>query len=165
MGQSATDLLRHDHREVERLLKQFESAGGEDAQREIVNTVCTELLVHTQIEEDLFYPAVRQAIDAQDTMDEAEVEHASVKQLIAELGRMKPGDNLYDAKVMVLSEYVKHHVKEEEDEMFPMVEKSEIDLEALGEELALLKQDLKQELEHARKPKLRSRRQSTHARA
>ncbi|MGH8728335.1 MAG: hemerythrin domain-containing protein [Burkholderiales bacterium] len=142
----AIQLLKEDHQEVDKLFKQFESAKDETDKQKILRKVCEELIVHARIEEDLFYPAVRQVLDAKDVMDEAEVEHQSLKQLIAELGAMQPKDDLYDAKVMVLSEYVKHHVKEEQDEMFPKVEKADIDLNALGEELYLLKQDLKKQL-------------------
>jgi hemerythrin-like domain-containing protein len=98
------------------------------------------------VEEELFYPAVRDAIDADDLLDEAEVEHASAKQLITELAAMQPGDDLYDAKFTVLGEYVKHHVDEEEHEIFPKAKKAKIDLEALGDDLRTRKQELRDEL-------------------
>jgi hemerythrin-like domain-containing protein len=103
------------------------------------------LTVHTQIEEDIFYPAVREAIEKAELIDEAIVEHASAKQLIAEIEEMDANDELYDAKVKVLGEQVRHHVEEEEDELFPEVESSELDLEALGTKMverkaALLKE-------------------------
>ena len=90
------------------------------------------MTVHTQIEEEIFYPAAREAIEKSELIDEAIVEHGSAKQLIAEIEEMDTGDELYDAKVKVLGEQVRHHVEEEEDELFPGIESSELDLEALG---------------------------------
>jgi hemerythrin superfamily protein len=105
--------LRRDHRKVEKLFKQFEQAGSEDRKRKIARQVCQELIIHGFLEEDLFYPACRDKKVESDLLDEAQVEHDAVKLLIAELLE-GPGDSLYDAKATVLSEYVKHHVKEEE---------------------------------------------------
>jgi hypothetical protein len=118
----------------------------EEAKQLIVETVCAELTIHAQIEEEIFYPAARDAIDDLDLLDEAEVEHASAKQLISELSAMQPGDELYDAKFTVLGEYVKHHVAEEEKEMFAKVKKSDLDLEELGAELEQRKMELREEL-------------------
>jgi hemerythrin superfamily protein len=142
----AISVLMQDHREVEGMFKEFEKAKeGEDesAKSEIVKRVCAALTVHAEIEEEIFYPAVRGEIEDDDTMDEAEVEHGSIKDLVAQLEEMDPGDSLYDAKMTVLSEYVKHHVKEEEGEMFPKVKKADLDLTALGAELV----DRKREVE------------------
>ena len=100
------------------------------------------LTVHAEIEEEIFYPAMRESVDDELTLDEAEVEHASAKELIDQLEGMDPGDALYDAKVIVLGEYVDHHVQEEENEIFPQAEKSGIDLDDLGAELASRKREL-----------------------
>ena len=112
----------------------------------MVEPICSELTVHTTIEEEIFYPAVREAIDDEDLMDEADVEHASAKELIAQLEAANPGDDQYDAKVTVLGEMIDHHVKEEEGEMFPKARKADIDSAALGEEMAARKAELKEEL-------------------
>ena len=93
---------------------------------------CQELTIHAQIEEEIFYPAVRDGIEDDDLMDEAEVGHASAKDLIAQLEAMEPGNDLYDARFTVLGEYIDHHVKEEQDEMFPKAKKAKLDLKALG---------------------------------
>jgi hypothetical protein len=98
------------------------------------------------VEEEIFYPALREALEDDDLVDEAVVEHASAKQLIAELEGMEPGDDLYDAKFTVLGEYVKHHVKEEQNEIFPQAKKSKMDLEQLGQEIAERKEQMKSEL-------------------
>jgi len=110
-----------------------------------VERICDELELHTRIEDELFYPSIRPSIGDDDLMDEAQVEHESAKALIEQLRGMKPGDTLYDAKVTVLGEYVKHHVKEEQDEMFPKVEKIDLDLVALGRALKTRKRQLKGE--------------------
>ena len=104
------------------------------------------MTVHATIEEEIFYPAVREAIDDEDLMDEADVEHASAKELIAQLEAANPGDDQYDAKVTVLGEMIDHHVKEEEGEMFSKARKADIDSASLGEELAIRKAELKEEL-------------------
>jgi hypothetical protein len=98
--------------------------------------------VHTQIEEEIFYPAAREAIREQDLLDEAAVEHASAKELIRQLQDGQPGDEMFDARVKVLGEYVKHHVKEEQNELFPQVKKSRLDTRSLGEQLMMRKQEL-----------------------
>ena len=136
---TATDaiaLLRADHARVEQLFKQFDKLDEEsDDKTSLVQEICNELTVHAAIEEEIFYPAAREAIEDNDLMDEATVEHMSAKALIAELARMEPGDELFDAKVTVLGEYVRHHVKEEQDEMFPKVRKAKVDLKALGAQM------------------------------
>jgi len=148
-GQDAFALLSSDHRRVKALFKEFESLkdeGDDDQKATLVETICNELTVHAQIEEEIFYPALREAIDAEDLMDEADVEHASAKQLIAQLEQLEVGGDHYDALVTVLGEYVDHHVKEEEGEMFSQARKADIDSAALGEELAVRKAELKEEL-------------------
>jgi hemerythrin superfamily protein len=150
---SAVEVLKRDHDEVEKLFDQYEDAKDEsnaELKAQIVAAVCKALTIHAQIEEEIFYPAMRRGEDdAQDLVDEAAVEHQTVKALVAELEGASPDDDLYDAKVKVLSEYVKHHVKEEEGEMFPLARKSDLDLEALGTELLARKEALAAEPEGA----------------
>ena len=149
-AQDAIKLLKADHDEVEQLFAQYEKQkdknGGQKG--ELIEKICTALTVHAQIEEDIFYPAARHALDegGDDLLDEAEVEHASIKSLVEQLQAMGAEDELCDAKVKVLSEYVKHHVKEEEGEMFPKVKKTDLDLDALGSELAERKSELMAEM-------------------
>src|SRR3954466_13260573 len=133
---SALDLLEEDHTQVESLFEEFEQLDNVEEKKELVLKICLALRVHAQIEEEIFYPAVRDAIENTDRIDEAIVEHAAAKQLIAEIEEMNAGDELYDAKVTVLNEQVLHHIEEEEDELFPEVESSGLDLEALGQKLA-----------------------------
>lgn len=146
--QDAIQLLMSDHRAVEDLFKQFQKAkkdGGEKAG--IVEHICDALSVHAEIEEEIFYPAARDALAEkdEDMLDEAEVEHASIKSLVEQLQDADPDEEMYDAKVKVLCEYVTHHVKEEEGEMFPKVRKTNLDLEELGAELMDRKQELMDE--------------------
>ena len=104
--------------------------------------ICALLTVHATIEEEIFYPAARAAIDDQGLLDEAEVEHGTAKELIAQIEASDPSQVLYDAKVQVLGEYIRHHVKEEEGELFPKVKKAKIDLKGIGESLDARKHDL-----------------------
>lgn len=135
---NAITMLMEDHANVRKLFKQYEKlkekADGEEKVA-LVEKICNELKLHTELEEEIFYPAAREALEEQDLLDEAEVEHASAKALIAQLEGMQPGDELYDAKVTVLGEYVEHHVKEEEKQMFPKARKARMDLEELGERI------------------------------
>ena len=108
--QDAIQLLRADHRKVQDLFDQFEKARGDDRKAELAQEICTELKVHAQIEEEIFYPAAREVLKEQDLIDEAAVEHASAKDLIAQIEQAQIGDELFDAKVTVLGEYIKHHV-------------------------------------------------------
>jgi hypothetical protein len=144
-------MLTEDHKKVKQMFDQFEKMkeeedGDVEAKQMLVEMCCAELTVHAQLEEELFYPALRDAIDDMDLLDEAEVEHASAKQLISELNAMQPDDELYDAKFTVLGEYVKHHIEEEEKEMFPKAKKAELDLEAMAEEARERKQEMRDEL-------------------
>lgn len=143
----AIELLKADHAEVRKLFKQYDKLAeseGSDAERQtLAEQLCTKLTVHTQLEEELLYPAARGVLeDDADLVDEATVEHASAKDLIAQIRAMQPGDDLYDAKVKVLGEYVDHHVKEEEGEMFPKLKKAGLDVVQLGEEIAVRKTEL-----------------------
>jgi iron-sulfur cluster repair protein YtfE (RIC family) len=143
--QDAIALLTADHREVSAMFKQFEelSERAKSSKKKLADQICNALLLHTTIEEEIFYPAARGAgKDAEELVDEAVVEHAAAKDLIAQLQEMDPEDALYDAKVKVLGEQVEHHVKEEEKEMFPTVRKSGLDLVALGQDMAVRKDEL-----------------------
>lgn len=153
--QDAIMLLKADHKAVEKMFKQFEKLKeDEDATEEKVNLVaqiCSELTVHAEIEEEIFYPAVRAATEEGDLMDEALVEHASAKEFIAQLQSMKPDDEFYDAKVTVLGEYVMHHVEEEEGEMFPKAKKAKVDMQGLGDTMSQRKEELQAEMQSPEK--------------
>jgi hemerythrin superfamily protein len=131
----AIAMLMADHKKVKKLFSDFDKLkeeGSDEDKSAIVNQICNELKTHTELEEEIFYPAVREAIDDSDLMDEALVEHAGAKDLIAQLEDASPGDDLYDAKVTALGEQIDHHVKEEEGDMFPKAKKAKVDTEALG---------------------------------
>ena len=142
--------LKADHKKVKELFKQFgklrdaEDSGAE--RTALVEQICNELTIHTAIEEEIFYPAVREQIDDQSLMDEALVEHAGAKELISQLQQMRPDDDLFNAKVTVLGEQINHHVEEEEGEMFPKARKAKVDTEALGAQMEQRKLALKAEL-------------------
>lgn len=144
-SQDAIALLKDDHRSVEKLFKDFEEAKGEGRKEKLARRICLELSVHTKIEEDIFYPACEGKIE-DDQLKEAYVEHDAAKLLIAEIEAGDgESDEFFDAKVQVLSEQVEHHVKEEEEELFPEVRKADIDLKALGAQLAERKTELLKE--------------------
>lgn len=132
----AIALLKADHKRVKALFKRFaasKKAGeGSETKRDLVADICHELRIHTELEEEIFYPAVRKQIDDADLMDEALVEHAGAKELVAQLEAMDPEDDLYDAKVTVLGEQVEHHVKEEEGKVFPKAKQAKVDTSTLG---------------------------------
>jgi hypothetical protein len=142
--QDAIALLKADHRKVEDLFEKFESAKGDGAKRKIALQICTELTVHTAIEEEIFYPACKGKIE-EDLIKEAYVEHDGAKVLMAEIEGGGPDDEYYDAKVKVLQEQIEHHVKEEEQMlkgMFSQARRAGLDMDALGEQLAARKQEL-----------------------
>jgi hemerythrin superfamily protein len=147
-GPNAVTLLKADHRAVDALLKEFEGAHEKEKQ-DIAELICDELTVHAQIEEELLYPAAREALGADDVelVNEADVEHEGVRDLIAKIQESSPEDEHFDAMVTVLGEYVRHHVKEEETELFPRLKDSDIDLDALGAQLAARKTELSSENE------------------
>ena len=141
----ALKLLSADHREVEALFEKFEKASRDGTKEKIAKQICTELKIHAQIEEEIFYPALRGKI-SDDDLDEAIVEHDGAKVLINDIEAGSPDDDFYDAKVKVLQEEIEHHVKEEEkqrDNIFTQARKTDVDLVALGEQMAARKQELK----------------------
>jgi hypothetical protein len=140
----AIALLKADHREVAGWFEQFEMARSANRKQELAQKICMALTVHTMIEEEIFYPAFLEATDEQDLHHEAEVEHAGAKNLIAQIVASGPDDEYYDAKVSVLSEMIKHHVKEEEqrDGMFAKARQAEMDLKELGAQLQARKGEL-----------------------
>jgi hemerythrin superfamily protein len=140
----AIEILKEQHDKVKRAFKEFEKLGREDteAQQQLVQTTCEDLKLHTTLEEELFYPAAREAIDDEDILNEAQVEHETAKMLIEQLENMGADDPNFHATFTVLGEYVMHHVKEEEGEMFPQVKKSDLDLEELGSRMRQRMQEL-----------------------
>jgi hemerythrin superfamily protein len=149
---SALSLLQQDHREVEAFFEEFETTPGDQAKEALALKICLALQVHAQIEEEIFYPAVRDVVENRELLDEAIVEHAAAKQLIAEIESMEVGDQLREAKVKVLGEQIRHHVQEEENELFPQVQDGKLDLDSLGREMASLKQELLKEVADGGEP-------------
>ena len=142
--QDATHLLARDHREVEELFAKFEKATGASSKEKLAREICTELKIHAMIEEEIFYPALRGKIDGDD-LDEAYVEHDGAKLLINDIEAAEPDEEFYDAKVKVLSEQIEHHVEEEEKmhgNIFQQARAADVDLDALGEQMAARKAEL-----------------------
>ena len=131
----AIAFLIKQHKDAKKLFKQFEKAERKTEKENIANTVCKMLQVHTKIEEEIFYPACRAAGLDPNQMDEADIEHASAKDLIAQVEGKSPSDSHYDAKVKVLGEYVNHHVEEEESEMFKAARRLKLNMTELGAQL------------------------------
>lgn len=145
--QDATALLRADHKEVSNLFDEYETVKSNSKKKAIVAEICKALTVHAQIEEEIFYPAVKQALKDKELIPEATVEHATLKNLIAQIEGIEPDGEMYDAKVKVLSEYVQHHVKEEQNELFPKAKAAtNLDLIQLGSELSKRKEELLAEI-------------------
>ena len=149
----ACDLLDADHRAVKKMFKEYEELTGSRARSaaqkkmDLARQICHELTVHAQIEEEIFYPALRAAMKDTDLVAEAEVEHASVKDLIAQIQEMQEADEMFDARVKVLGEYVDHHVKEEKNEIFPKARSArKLDLMAMRDELETRKEELMAEV-------------------
>ncbi|MGZ8304439.1 MAG: hemerythrin domain-containing protein [Telluria sp.] len=141
----AIALLTEDHEKVKAMFDQYESLGdrAHTTKQKLAMQICTELTKHATAEEEIFYPAVREASkENEDLVDEATVEHASAKDLIAQIMSMDSTEELYDAKVKVLGELIDHHVQEEEGEMFPKARKAKLDLMALGEQLQARKDEI-----------------------
>lgn len=147
----AIALLKADHRQVESWFSQFSKAKGAQRKQQLATQICDALTVHATIEEEFFYPAFIEMTGDKDLHHEAVVEHAGAKALIAQIQSMSPSDDYYDAKVTVLSEMIKHHVKEEEQPggMFSEAKKSDMDLQTLGEQLLARKQELEATAEAA----------------
>ena len=146
----AIALLKQDHRTVEDLFAEFEKASGEGRKQKLAGQICLELSVHAAIEEEIFYPACEGKVEDEDLLKEAYVEHDGAKLLIAEILAGEPSDEFYDSKVKVLQEQIEHHVEEEEKRMeglFSQARKAGLDMDALGEQLAVRKQQLTSEYE------------------
>jgi hemerythrin superfamily protein len=143
--QDAIELLKRDHAEVKKAFKDFEKAKYKDpnACKEFVASICKAIEMHAKLEEEIFYPAVRARIKDDDLMNEAQVEHNSAKVLIADIRKLSGDDPMLKASAMVLSEYIQHHVKEEENEMFPKVKRAKLDLEGLAQQMLERKEQLK----------------------
>lgn len=140
----AIALLESDHKKVKKLFKEFEklAKADDESKVEVAAQICQELTVHAQVEEEIFYPAAYEAFAEPDLVDEAQVEHATAKDLIAQIESMDGSEDLYDATVKVLAEYINHHVEEEEGEMFPKARRTKMDLEELGAAIAARKEEL-----------------------
>jgi hemerythrin superfamily protein len=152
-GKDACDLLDADHKAVKKMFKEYEeltesrARSATQKKKELAMHICMELTVHAQIEEEIFYPAVREAIREKDLLDEAEVEHQTAKDLIAQIQAAGEPDDMFDAKVKVLGEYIDHHVKEERGEMFPKARAArKLDLVAMRDELEARKEELMSEM-------------------
>jgi hemerythrin superfamily protein len=166
-SQTALDLLKADHAEVKKLFQQFErlkKTEDTDGMQEVAKTICDALRIHAQIEEEIFYPALREAGDADDALDEADVEHSHVKELVEQIASGAPGDEHFEARVKVLSEYVEHHVEEEESTIFSKARKADFDLVALGQQLEARKAELGGEEPPVDVAALAGRRQATQKR-
>ena len=138
--------MKADHQRISEALTRFERIRGRASaaeELELIDTVCGELTIHAAVEEEIFYPEVRRASGADGLVNEAQVEHAAIKQLVGELERMEPDHDLYDAKFRVLGAYVRRHAKEEENEIFPRARKAGVDLQALGRRILERKRELR----------------------
>lgn len=138
----ATSLLKADHKLVSVLFADYEATTSSNKKKQLVDQICKELSIHAQVEEEIFYPAVQKALQDHELVPEAIVEHNTLKDLIAAVKGLKPDGDMYDAKIKVMSEYVKHHVKEEENEMFPEAKSTDLDLVKLGAQMSERKMQL-----------------------
>ena len=147
--QDAITLLKSDHRQIKALFSEFDKLkddGSEEDKAAIVAQICNELTIHAAIEEEIFYPAVRKATEDADLMDEALVEHAGAKELIAQLEGASADDDLYSAKVTVLGQQIDHHIQEEERRMFREAKKAKVDTSAIGAKMVKRKMALMEEM-------------------
>lgn len=138
----AIALLKADHKKVSALFEDFEKTRSANKKKALVAQICQELTVHTALEEEIFYPAVKAALKDKELVPEATVEHASVKDLIAQVQGAEPDGEMYDARVKVMAEFVKHHVKEEQNEMFPKAAKTRLDMVQLRDEMLARKEQM-----------------------
>lgn len=143
----AIQILKADHREVEKLFGQFQKASGDARKMQLARKICMELMVHTQIEEELVYPISREFLKDDDIVNEAVVEHQAAKDLIEQIQGMDASDEMFDAKMQVLQEQIEHHVEEEEKEYFPKLQKTDMDLKAIGQQLMQRKKELTAQME------------------
>jgi hypothetical protein len=146
-SQDAIAILRADHTLVSGLFAEYEKTRSIPKKKALVARICTELSVHAKVEEEIFYPAVKAALRDKELVPEATVEHATLKELISQVEGREPDGEMFDAKITVLSEYVKHHVKEEQNEMFPKAKATKLDMQDLGAQMLARKEELKPEME------------------
>ena len=141
---NAINLLKGDHKEVKSMVEEFKKSRSDSKKADLAENICSALEVHARIEEEIFYPAAREALRSSDEelIDEAQVEHGSVKEMIAKIKSATPGDAMWEAEVKVLGEYVNHHVREEEGEIFPKLRKTSMDMDEIGEQLQQRKSEL-----------------------
>ncbi len=143
VGPDAITLLRADHKLVSDLYEQYEHTRSPAKKKTLVAKICLELSTHAQVEEEIFYPAVKAALKDKEMVPEAQVEHATLKELIAQVKDKEPDGEMFDAKIKVMSEYTKHHVKEEQTEMFPKARKTKLDMNELGARMQARKDELR----------------------
>jgi hypothetical protein len=141
-AQDATALLKTDHEQVSNLFIEYQQTDSKTKKKQLAEQICNELTVHAQIEEEIFYPAVKQALKDKELIPEARVEHATLRALISEVRGEEPGGEMFDAKIKVMQEYVQHHVKEEQNEMFPKAKATDLDMMELGSKMSQRKQEL-----------------------
>ena len=151
-GTDAIALLRADHKRVSDLYEQYERARSTATKKALVATICQELSIHAQVEEEIFYPAVKAALKDKELVPEAQVEHATLKELIAQVKDQEPDGEMFDARIKVMSEYTRHHVKEEQNEMFPKAKATRLDMQQLGAQIAARKEELMANPELLEKP-------------
>jgi hemerythrin superfamily protein len=142
----AVAMLKRDHRTVEKLFRDFEKSKDDNQKMELAQQIIMELRIHTTLEEEILYPASREWVKDEEMVNEAEVEHQAAKDLMAQIEKMKPADQYFDAKVSVLKEMIQHHVEEEEKEYFPQLEKTDMDLKAIGQQMTMRKEALMGEM-------------------
>jgi len=146
----AYSILKEDHQKVQKLFEEFQKLHDQDGDSEelraIAEEICTELTIHAQVEEELFYPALRERIEEQDLLDEAKVEHESARMLIEMIENEDGDEELFAARVVVLGEYVNHHIEEEQKQIFPAAKKAKLDADALGEAIRTRKEELQAEM-------------------
>jgi len=141
-SEDAISILREDHRRADDLFRQFDKARGDLQRSDLAQRICVELLIHGRVEDEIFYPALREALGEDDLMDEADIEHAIAAKLIADILSMQPREGHHGALVKVLGEYVRHHVKEEQNRMFSKAREARLDMRALGQQIIERKKEL-----------------------